>query len=193
MRYNIAWRATNALTLAGDLILRETTRSRVVCSTSILQRFGGDVSLGFQFNMHLSGAVHYTYIRKDSDTTDRSYYQNRVGVDRGLSVLRRECGNGAALPAALRCGCGLVTGWRVGGVSLLQRCGLRHLRCVASCNVPARQCVSLYRSVILSELASRRTSPGVLMCRHLLALWEKPSAQWLADSDVCVAPLIRLQ
>ncbi len=82
VRYNLAWRATNALTVAGDLFYENDQESGGLFDEH-LQRFGGDVSLGFQFNMHLSGALHYTYIRKDSDTADRSYYQNRVGVDVG--------------------------------------------------------------------------------------------------------------
>jgi hypothetical protein len=82
VRYNVAWRATNALTLAGDLFYENDQESGGLFDEH-LQRGGGDVSLGFQFNMHLSGALHYSYIRKDSDVADRSYYQNRVGVDVG--------------------------------------------------------------------------------------------------------------
>ena len=81
-RYNVAWRATNALTLAGDLFYENDQESGGLFDEH-LERFGGDISLGFQFNMHLSAAVHYSYIQKDSDGADRFYYQNRVGIDVG--------------------------------------------------------------------------------------------------------------
>ena len=81
-RYNVAWRATNALTLAADLFYENDQESGGLFDEH-LERFGGDVSLGFQFNMHLSAAVHYSYIQKDSDAADRFYYQNRVGIDVG--------------------------------------------------------------------------------------------------------------
>ena len=82
VRYNVAWRATNALTLAADLFYENDQESGGLFDEH-LERYGGDVTLGFQFNMHLSGAVHYSYIQKDSDVRDRFYYQNRVGVDVG--------------------------------------------------------------------------------------------------------------
>ena len=82
VRYNVAWRATNALTLAADLFYENDQESGGLFDEH-LERFGGDISLGFQFNMHLSAAVHYSYIQKDSDAADRFYYQNRVGVDVG--------------------------------------------------------------------------------------------------------------
>ena len=82
VRYNVAWRATNAITLAGDLFYENDQESGGLFDEH-LQRGGGDISLGFQFNLHLSAALHYGYIRKDSDTADRSYYQNRAGVDVG--------------------------------------------------------------------------------------------------------------
>ena len=82
VRYNVAWRATNALTLAADLFYENDQESGGLFDEH-LERYGGDVTLGFQFNMHLSGAVHYSYIQKDSDVQDRFYYQNRVGIDVG--------------------------------------------------------------------------------------------------------------
>ena len=82
VRYNAAWRATNALTVAGDAFYENDQESGGLFNEGF-QRYGGDVSLGIQFNMHLSAALHYGYIRKESEVNNRSYYQNRVGVDVG--------------------------------------------------------------------------------------------------------------
>lgn len=80
IRYNIAWRALSNITVAGDLFYDHDVESGGPFSERI-NRYGGDVSLGLQVNRHLSGAVHYAYIQKDSDANLRDYYQNRVGLD----------------------------------------------------------------------------------------------------------------
>ena len=79
-RYNLAWRVFSNITLAGDVFYDHDVESGGPFRERI-NRYGGDLSLGVQLNRHLSGAVHYAYIQKDSDADLRDYYQNRVGLD----------------------------------------------------------------------------------------------------------------
>ena len=80
VRYNLSWRALSDLTLAGDAFYENDQESGGLFDEH-LQRYGGDVTLAYQFNLHLTGTLHYYGIIKDSDTRLRDYYQNRVGVD----------------------------------------------------------------------------------------------------------------
>lgn len=80
VRYNIAWRASSNITLGGDLFFEDDQESGGLLDEH-LNRYGGDISVGYQFNLQLSAAAHYAYIQKDSDIDFRDYYQNRVGVD----------------------------------------------------------------------------------------------------------------
>ena len=81
IRYNIAWRVASNVTLGGRSFLTTMTWNPAARSTNASNRYGGDISVGYQFNRHLSAAAHYAYIRKDSDADLRDYYQNRVGLD----------------------------------------------------------------------------------------------------------------
>ena len=80
IRYNLAWRVLSNVTLAGDLFYDHDVESGGPFNERI-NRYGGDVSLGYQFNRHFAGTLHYAYIQKDSDAYLRDYYQNRVGLD----------------------------------------------------------------------------------------------------------------
>jgi hypothetical protein len=80
VRYNAAWRALSNVTLGGDAFYENDQESGGPYDQS-LQRFGGDITLGYQFNLQLSATAHYAYIKKDSDIYLLNYYQNRVGVD----------------------------------------------------------------------------------------------------------------
>ncbi len=80
VRYNIAWRASSNITLGSDLFFEDDQESGGLLDEH-LQRYGGDISVGYQFNLQLSAAAHYAYIQKDSDVDFRDYYQNRVGLD----------------------------------------------------------------------------------------------------------------
>lgn len=80
IRYNVAWRVLSNVTLAGDLFFDRDVESGGPFDERIY-RYGGDITLGYQFNRHLSAAAHYAYIQKDSDAYLRDYYQNRVGLD----------------------------------------------------------------------------------------------------------------
>ncbi len=80
VRYNAAWRAASNLTLGGDLFYENDQESGGLFNEH-LQRYGGDVTATYQFNLKLSGTLHYYGIVKDSDVNNRDYYQNRVGLD----------------------------------------------------------------------------------------------------------------
>ncbi len=38
-------------------------------------------TLGYQVNKNITSSLYYGYLRKDSDTADRSYYQNTAGLN----------------------------------------------------------------------------------------------------------------
>jgi hypothetical protein len=80
VRYNAAWRALSNVTVGGDLFYENDQESGGPYDQH-LERYGGDATLGYQFNLQLSATAHYAYIKKDSDVDLLSYYQNRVGVD----------------------------------------------------------------------------------------------------------------
>ena len=80
VRYNIAWRALSNLTLGADGFYENDQESGGLFDEH-LQRYGGDITLTYQFNLHLSATGHYYGIIKDSDVDGRDYYQNRVGLD----------------------------------------------------------------------------------------------------------------
>ena len=80
VRYNIAWRALNSVTVGGDAFYENDQESGGLFDEH-LQRFGATGTLGYQFNLQVSASVYYGYLRKDSDTADRSYYQNTAGVN----------------------------------------------------------------------------------------------------------------
>ncbi len=80
VRYNIAWRALSNVSLGGDVFYENDQESGGLFDEH-LQRYGGDVTLTYQFNLHLSATAHYYGIIKDSDTNGRDYYQNRAGID----------------------------------------------------------------------------------------------------------------
>ena len=80
VRYNVAWRAYNNLSVGGDAFYENDQESGGLFDES-LQRFGATGTLGYQFNLKLSASVYYGYLRKDSEVADRSYYQNTVGVN----------------------------------------------------------------------------------------------------------------
>ena len=70
VRYNVAWRALSNVTLSGDLFYENDQESGGLFNEH-LQRYGGDVTLSYQFNLHLLGTLHYYGIVKDSDTNGR--------------------------------------------------------------------------------------------------------------------------
>ncbi len=80
VRYNIAWRASSNVTIGGDAFYENDQESGGLFDEH-LQRYGGDITLSYQFNLNLVGTLHYYGIIKDSDTNGRDYYQNRVGID----------------------------------------------------------------------------------------------------------------
>ncbi len=80
VRYNVAWRALSNVTLGADVFYENDQESGGLFDEH-LQRYGGDVTLSYQFNLHLTATLHYYGIAKDSDTDGRDYIQNRTGID----------------------------------------------------------------------------------------------------------------
>lgn len=80
VRWNAAWNFLRNFSLGTDLFFEHDEESGGLIDET-LNRYGGGFTLGYQFNFHLSAALHYAYVQKDSDRSFRDYYQNRVGVD----------------------------------------------------------------------------------------------------------------
>ena len=80
VRWNAAWNFLRNYTLGTDLFYEHDEESGGLIDET-LDRYGGGFTLGYQFNFHLSAALHYAYVLKDSDRQFRDYYQNRVGLD----------------------------------------------------------------------------------------------------------------
>ena len=80
VRYNVSWRALSNITIGADGIFENGDESGGVFDEHFT-RYGGDVTVGYQFNLKLSATAHYAFIQMDSDFDFRDYYQNRVGVD----------------------------------------------------------------------------------------------------------------
>lgn len=80
VRYNATWRVLSNISLGTDAFFEHGDESGGLFNET-LNRYGGDVTFGYQFNLKLSATLHYAYIQKDSDVDFRGYYQNRVGVD----------------------------------------------------------------------------------------------------------------
>ena len=80
VRYSIAWRAMNNLTIGGDAFYENDQESGGLFDEH-LQRYGVTGTVGYQFTLKLTASVYYGYLRKDSDEGDRSYYQNTAGVN----------------------------------------------------------------------------------------------------------------
>ena len=80
VRWNAAWNFLRNFSLGTDLFYEHDEESGGLINET-LDRYGGGFTLGYQFNFHLSAALHYAYVDKSSDRAFRDYYQNRVGVD----------------------------------------------------------------------------------------------------------------
>jgi len=54
VRYNIGWRApSNFITLGGDLFFEDDQESGRLVDEHLRKRYGGGISLGYQFNAAL--------------------------------------------------------------------------------------------------------------------------------------------
>ena len=80
VRYNIAWRALSDLTVGGAAFYENDQESGGLFDEH-LERYGVSASLGYQYNSQVSASVYYGYLRKDSDSAFRSYYQNTAGLN----------------------------------------------------------------------------------------------------------------
>ena len=80
VRWNAQWRVLNNVSVGTGAFYEHDSESGGIIDET-LDRYGFDVSLGYDFNRRFSALFHYAYVNKDSDRAFRSYYQNRVGVD----------------------------------------------------------------------------------------------------------------
>jgi hypothetical protein len=80
IRHTATWNIINRTLLSTELFYEDGDDSGGIFSEHI-QRYGGAVTLGYQFSQHITLGVRYQYTRKDSDQPLRSYRQNRISLD----------------------------------------------------------------------------------------------------------------
>ena len=80
--YTVTWRATNYLSLGGNLLWENLTDSQASVSEKS-DRYGFGLSLNENLNDHATLSLNYQYLVKDANPSTLSYVQNQVsaGVD----------------------------------------------------------------------------------------------------------------
>lgn len=79
-RYGLDWRASSQLTIGFTGFYEQVSTSGGLLDED-LTRWGVGVAASYQFNLRMSGAVRYNFVKKDSDRPLNDYYQNRLTVD----------------------------------------------------------------------------------------------------------------
>lgn len=80
VRHTATWNIINQTLLTTELFYEDGDDSGGIFSEHI-QRYGGALSLGYQFTKHVTLGLRYQYTQKQSDQANRDYKQNRVSLD----------------------------------------------------------------------------------------------------------------
>ena len=80
VRHTATWNIINRTLLTTELFFEDGDDSGGIFSEHI-QRYGGAISLGYQFTKHVTLGLRYQYTQKQSDQPNRDYRQNRVSID----------------------------------------------------------------------------------------------------------------
>jgi putative beta-barrel porin BBP2 len=80
VRHTATWNIINRTLLTTELFYEDGDDSGGIFSEHI-QRYGGAISLGYQFTKHVTLGLRYQYTQKQSDQPDRDYKQNRISLD----------------------------------------------------------------------------------------------------------------
>ena len=80
VRHTATWNIVNHTLISTELFFEDGDDSGGIFSEHI-QRYGGAISLGYQFTKHVTLGLRYQYTQKQSDQPLRDYKQNRISID----------------------------------------------------------------------------------------------------------------
>jgi Putative beta-barrel porin 2 len=80
VRHTIDWNIIRNTLLSTEFFYEDAKESGGFIDEHF-QRYGGAVTLGYQFTPHVTLGLRYQYTKKDSDVPLRGYEQNRVSLD----------------------------------------------------------------------------------------------------------------
>ncbi len=80
VRHTATWNIINRTLVSTELFYEDGDDSGGIFSEHI-QRYGGAISLGYQFTKHVTLGLRYQYTQKQSDQPNRDYKQNRISLD----------------------------------------------------------------------------------------------------------------
>jgi putative beta-barrel porin BBP2 len=80
VRYTASWNIIRNTLLSTEFFYEDADDSGGIFSEHA-QRYGGAVTIGYQFTQHVTLGARYQYTQKDSDQPLRGYEQNRISLD----------------------------------------------------------------------------------------------------------------
>jgi hypothetical protein len=80
VRYTASWNIIRNTLLSTEFFYESGDESGGIFSENA-ERFGGAVTIGYQFTQHITLGARYQYTTKDSDRFLRDYDQNRISFD----------------------------------------------------------------------------------------------------------------
>src|SRR3984893_6696533 len=80
VRHTVSWNVIRNTLLSTEFFYEDAQESGGFIDEH-LHRFGGALTLGYQFTPHITLGLRYQYTQKDSDVYLRDYMQNRVSLD----------------------------------------------------------------------------------------------------------------
>ena len=80
VRHTLSWNIIRNTLLSTEFFFEDANDSGGLIDEH-MHRFGGALTVGYQFTPHVTLGARYQYTQKDSDVVLRSYDQNRVSVD----------------------------------------------------------------------------------------------------------------
>jgi len=80
VRHTVTWNIIRNTLLSTEVFYEDATDSGGFLDEHI-HRYGGAITIGYQFTPHVTLGLRYQYTEKDSDVAFRDYSQNRVSFD----------------------------------------------------------------------------------------------------------------
>ncbi len=80
VRHTVNWNILRNTLLSTEFFFEDADESGGFIDEH-LHRYGGALTVGYQFTPHVTLGLRYQYTLKDSDVKDRDYTQNRVSLD----------------------------------------------------------------------------------------------------------------
>jgi Putative beta-barrel porin 2 len=80
LRHTVTWNIIRNTLLSTEVFYEDANDSGGFLNEHI-HRYGGAITVGYQFTPHVTLGLRYQYVEKDSDVRFRDYSQNRVSFD----------------------------------------------------------------------------------------------------------------